>query len=220
MEAPYAAADRDGRLQLSPRSLTGYLADGFTMEAHVAAGPKILTADDVLDLPDPEGGIGWEFVDGQVVPVMPASFTHGEMMVEVAARLWSYVREHGLPGKVVTDVGVVLGLRRDPERMRGPDVLYIERAKLEGCDRERFLRVVPDLAIEIDLTSAKKPGGQQRIIDYLEAGVRLVWAIDIHSHTAMVYRPDGSARLMRANEALDGEDVVPGFKLPLAELFQ
>jgi Uma2 family endonuclease len=189
------------------------------MEARVAAGSKILTADDVLDLPDPEGGIGWELVDGQLVPVMPASLSHGKLIAEVCRRLGNHVHEHGLPGEVASDPGVVLGLRRDPERMRGPDVIYIERRKLEGQDPERLLRVIPDLAVEIDLTSAKKPGGQQRILDYLEAGVRLVWAIDVHSRTAMVYRPDGSARLIRAHEALEGEDVVPGFELPLAELF-
>ena len=44
------------------------------------------------------------------------------------------MREHGLPGKVASDPGVVLGLRRDPERMRGPDVIYIERSKLVGQD--------------------------------------------------------------------------------------
>jgi len=189
------------------------------MESRVATKPTVLRADDVLDLPLPDGVEGYEFVDGQPVPVMPSSFTHGELIIEVGARLLHHVREEGLPGRVASDVGVVLGLREDPERMRGPDVIYVEKAKLEGQDPERLLRVVPDLAVEIDLTSAKKPGGQARILEYLEAGVRLVWAIDVHTRTAMAYRPDGSARLVRYEEALDGEDVVPGFRLPLRELF-
>ena len=65
------------------------------------------------------------------------------------------MRKVGVDGKVSG--------RRDPERMREPDVIYIERSKLEGQDPERLLRVIPDLVVEIDLTSAKKPGGQQRI---------------------------------------------------------
>ena len=84
---------------------------------------------------------------------------------------------------------------------------------------EWLLRCAPDLAVEIDLTSGKKPRGQQRMVDYLEAGVRLVWAIDPHNRTAMVYHPDGSARLLRPGEALDGEGVVPDFRLELSELF-
>ena len=56
-------------------------------------------------------------------------------------------------------------------------------------------------------------------MEYVEAGVRLIWAIDAHSRTAVVYRPDGSARLVRSDEALEGEDVLPGFRLELRELF-
>jgi Uma2 family endonuclease len=190
------------------------------MEADVATRARILTADDVLDLPVPEDAIGYELVDGRPVPVMPASLIHGQLIVEVGRRLANHVSDHRLSGRVFGDSGFVLGLRRDRERMRGPDVMYVERSKLEGHDPERIFRGIPDLAIEIDLTSAKKPGGHQRIVDYVEAGVRLVWAIDPHSRTAMVYRPDGSARLIRSGEALDGEDVVPGFRLSLTELFE
>ena len=189
------------------------------MESRVATKPSVLTADDVLDLPVPDGAAGYEFVDGQPVPVMPASLVHGRLIVEMAFRLEAHVREHGLAGRVFSDVGVVLGLPRDSERMRGPDVIYVERWKLEGHDPERLFRGVPDLAVEIDLTSAKKPGGQQRILEYLEAGVRLVWAVDVHTRSAMAYRPDGSARLVRSGEVLDGEDVLPGFRLPVSELF-
>jgi Uma2 family endonuclease len=187
----------------------------------MATNPHILTADDVLELPDPEGGIGHELVDGRAVPVMPASPVHGRLIVKVAYLLERHVREHGLAGIVYSDAGFVLGLRRDRERMRSPDVAYVEREKVEAHpDPGRLFRCVPDLAIEIDLTSGKKPHGQQRIVDYLEAGVRRVWAIDPHSRTAVAYRPDGSARLVRSDEALEGEDAVPGFRLPLGELFE
>ena len=186
----------------------------------MATKPDMLTADDVLDMPVPEGLIGYELVDGKPVPVTPASRIHGRLTAEIARVLQNYVLEEGLDGEVLVDAGFILGLRRDPERIRGPDVSYVPQAKLDqNPNPERLLRCVPDLAIEIDLTSGKNPGGQQRIIDYVEAGVRLVWAIDPHSRTATVYHPDGSARLVRTHEALDGEDVVPGFRLELNELF-
>jgi Uma2 family endonuclease len=186
----------------------------------MATDPRILTADDVLDLPVPDDAIGYEFVDGRPVPVMPASPIHGRLTAEVTRRLANHVNEHRLPGTVYHDAGFVLGLRRDPERVRGPDVAYVTREKVDAHpDPERLFRCVPDLAIEIDLTSARKPGGQQRIVDYLEAGVPLVWAIDPRSRSAMAYRSDGSARLLREHEVLDAEEIVPGFRLPLTELF-
>lgn len=179
------------------------------------------TADDVLDLPLPDGVSGYEFVDGQPVPVMPASAIHGELIVEVCRQLANHVIERRLRGKVYSDAGFVLGLRGDPERMRGPDVAYVTRAKVVAhADPERLFRCAPDLAIEIDLTSAKKPGGKRRIAEYLDAGARLVWAIDPRTRTATVHRPDGSTRLMEEDGTLDGEDVVPGFRLGLRELFR
>ncbi|MGH7574233.1 MAG: Uma2 family endonuclease [Longimicrobiales bacterium] len=178
------------------------------------------TADDVLDLPLPNGVIGYEFVDGQPVPVMSASRIHSRLMAKMTYLLERHTVEHELSGEVHTDAGFVLGLRRDPERMRGPDVAYIERAKVEANpDPERLMRCAPDLAIEIDLTSAKKPGGKQRIAEYLDAGTRLVWAIDPHTRTATVHRPDGSADVVHEHEMLDADDVVPGFQLRLEDLF-
>ena len=186
----------------------------------MATHPRALSVDDVLELPLPDGVSGYEFVDGRPVPVMPASLLHGELIVEVARVVANFVIEHGLPGKVYSDSGFVLGLRRDRERMRGPDVAYVELSKLANADPERLFRGVPDFVVEIDLTSAKKPGGQQRILDYLEAGVRLIWAIDPHSRSSTVYRPDGSGRLVRGDESLDGEDVLPGLRVRLADLFR
>ena len=185
----------------------------------MATNPHVLTADDVLDMPVPEGLLGYELVNGRPVPVTPSSLVHGEITLLIARALLNYVLDHRLPGKVFTDAGFVLGLRRDPERMRGPDIMYVERSKLEGHEPERIFRGIPDLAVEVDLTSAKKPDGQQRVVDYVEAGVRLVWVIEPRSRTATVYRPDGSARLVRTDEALDGADVIPGFRLELRELF-
>lgn len=178
-----------------------------------------LIGDDVLVLPVPNGVGGYELVDGSPVPVTPASPLHGELIVEIARRLANHVIEHDLPGRVLSDAGFVLGLERDPERMLAPDIAYVEKSRLAGVDPERLFRGVPDLAIEIDLASGKKPGGQQRVIDYVEAGVRLLWVVDPRSGTAVSYRPDGSARLVRENEALDAGEVVPGFTLPLGDLF-
>jgi Uma2 family endonuclease len=85
-----------------------------------------------------------------------------------------------------------------------------------------LLRIPPDLAVEIyPSTSNRKPGDfQKRIRDYLDGGVRLLWVIYPDARCAMVYRPDGSARMVREHEALEGEDVLPGLRIELAGLFR
>jgi Uma2 family endonuclease len=114
----------------------------------------------------------------------------------------------------------VLGLLRDPQRLRGPDVAFVTQANLDaaGGEPKGFFHGAPDLAIEIE--SAERPRKlQQRIQDYLEAGTRLLWVIHSETNAATVYHTDGSARLLRETDALDGEDVLPGLKIPLRELF-
>ncbi|MBI4545875.1 MAG: Uma2 family endonuclease [Gemmatimonadetes bacterium] len=95
----------------------------------MATRPNVLSADDLLHLPAQEGSIGWEFVNGRPVAVMPAKPLHGKLIVEVARRLSNYVLEQRLGGEVFSDAGFVLGLKRDRERMRAPDVAYITREK-------------------------------------------------------------------------------------------
>jgi Uma2 family endonuclease len=61
---------------------------------------------------------------------------------------------------------------------------------------------------------------QQKVRDYLETGTRLVWIIAPAARTATVYQPDGSARLLREPEELEGEDVLPGLRICLDDLFR
>ena len=68
-----------------------------------------------------------------------------QSLVLPVAALFDHVRDHKLPGKVFTDPGFVLGLRRDPERMRQPDVVYVEKTRLGAHDPERIFRGIPDL---------------------------------------------------------------------------
>ena len=87
-----------------------------------------------------------------------------------------------------------------------------------GGEPKGFFHGAPDLAVEIE--SAERPKAmQQRIQDYLDAGTTLVWVIHSETNSATVYRVDGSARLLRELDALVGEDVLPGLKIPLNELF-
>ncbi len=60
---------------------------------------------------------------------------------------------------------------------------------------------------------------QRKTLDYLEAGARLVWIVDPIARTVTVYRPDGSARVLREDETLDGEDTLRGFSVPLSDLW-
>ena len=108
----------------------------------------------------------------------------------------------------------------DPERVRAPDVGFISRDRVPGGRLpESFISGAPDLAVEVLSPSETSVDIQQKVRDYFDAGSRLVWLITPQAQTVTVYRADGSARLLRDQDALDGEDVLPGFSIPLSGVF-
>ncbi len=150
----------------------------------------------------------------------PVGGVRGELLLEIGRRLMEHARKHP-PGRVVVgDVGFILRLPWDPERVRTPDVAFIAAERLpEGKLPSGFIEGAPDLAVEVLSPNDNPVDLQQKVQDYLEAGARRVWVVAPEARTVTMYRPDGNARFLREHEALEGEEVLPGFAIPLAGLF-
>jgi Uma2 family endonuclease len=176
-----------------------------------------LTAEDLWTMPDVEGFC--ELVDGEIVEMSVPGPQHGGVVAELARRLGERAQALGA-GRVVSHAGFRLELPRDPERVRAPDVAFVSASRLEGGKLPvKVIQGAPDLAVEVVSPSDGAAEVQQKVRDYLEAGSRLVWVLYPEARIASVYRPDGSARLLREGETLEGEDILPGLQVPLAELF-
>jgi Uma2 family endonuclease len=168
-----------------------------------------------------EGDVRRELVNGEVKEMAPVGGVHGQIAVRACVWLGGHVEEHGGGEVVAGDVGFVLGLPADPERVRAPDVAFVSAQRLPGGRLpEGYLMGAPDLAVEILSPTDNPVDIQQKVRDYLEGGARLVWIIAPQAKTVTVYRADGSARLLREHDNLEGEDVLPGLTIPLAELFR
>jgi Uma2 family endonuclease len=123
------------------------------------------------------------------------------------------------------DLGIVLGadgtLRFMPGLVRIPDVSFISWDKLPNRElpAEPIPDVVPDLAVEV-LSEGNTPEEMRRKLgEYFKAGVRLVWFIDPAKRTAEVYTSPRRKTVVPANGVLNGNRVLPGFRLALQELF-
>jgi Uma2 family endonuclease len=104
--------------------------------------------------------------------------------------------------------------------VRSPDVAFAgsERVPASTHDEIVFAELAPDLVIEVRSPRDRAGMLRVKVADWLRAGVRLVWLIDPRKRSAQVFRADGSTVTLTADEAFDGEDVLPGLRVPLRRL--
>lgn len=177
--------------------------------------PRRYTLEQYMALDDADDARS-DLVRGLLVREPRPGFVHGIVQVEVARVLSNHVRR-GPGGFVVTESGVVLA--QNPPTVRGPDVAYYSAGRFpEGLPRP-FAEAPPDLAVEILSPSDTASRFQEKVMDYLEAGVRMIWTLDPERRSAVVYGAGGDVRLLKGDDMLDGGDALPGFRLPLGDLF-
>ncbi len=123
--------------------------------------------------------------------------------------LLEHVRANELGVVYAAETGFTVS--RHPDTVRAPDVAFIRRDRLPSPEPTGYPELGPDLVVEV-LSPGDRPGEvHAKIADWLSAGTRLVWIIDPDRRIARIYRADGSEAIVAANEALDGEEAVPGF---------
>lgn len=180
---------------------------------HVVAD-RTYTPEDLLSMDD---GTAYELVDGQLVerPMSQLSvWVGGELFTEL--RL--FLRAHPIGWLWPADLGYQC-FPDSPKKVRRPDVSFIRIGrKPEGPTSEGYTHIAPDLAVEIVSPNDLWSDLQAKVNEYLAAGVALVWLIDPVIRIAFVYRPDGTISQLRESDALDGEDVIPGFRCPLSSI--
>lgn len=178
----------------------------------------LLTAEDLYTLPEPPNGGHYELLDGELVEMAAAGWEHGRVMGTVSFLLMTYVIPRGLGAVASGDVGVIL--RRDPDRVRAPDVCFIAKERLPvGPARRRFLRIVPDLVVEIVSPDDTRREVDEKAREWASAGVRLTLVLDPDKRTVTAYRGEADVRVYAATDLLDAAPVLPDFTVPVAELF-
>ena len=162
----------------------------------------------------PEDGYKHELVDGEI-RMSPAGSRHGRVSLKLAARLLAFVEQQRL-GYVFEGS---TGFRMPAGNIRSPDVSFVALGRFKDEHVPvGFSPVPPDLAVEVLSPDDRPRYVLDKVGEYLGAGVRLVWVIDPGARVASVYRSLTDVRRLEEHEALDGEDVVPGFRCPLADV--
>ncbi len=157
---------------------------------------------------------GYEYVKGELVPMPSTSMEHGEISSNVILHLSLHVFEHQL-GRLYT-AGTTFHLG---DRVVKPDVAFVLTERLPE-NRRKGSPIPPYLAIEVVSPTDKHYDVTKKALAYLRSGTRLVWVIEPVAKTVMVYRSETNLTVLNHGDTLTGEDVVPGFACPVAQLFE
>ena len=177
---------------------------------------RLMTADELIRLP--RDGRRHELVRGELRTMPPAGFEHGDIASLFGLSLGTYVRNRGLGKIVVGDIG--FRLTTDPDTVRAPDVAFVNAERVGAAGRVTgYWPGAPDLVVEVISPNDLYTEVDDKVAEWLEHGARLVFVVNPRRRTVAVHRPSEPVRILGEGDVLDGEDVVPGWSLPVRDLF-
>lgn len=159
-----------------------------------------------------------ELIDGDVVPMSPAS----EESSGVGAMIVILLGAHVVPRKLGRVYGAETGFVIFPDRptVVAPDAAFVRTDRLtRGEARRHFVQFPPDLAVEVISPSDRPRDIAAKMAMYLAAGVPLIWLIDPDARTVTVFTPGREPVTLDVDDELAGGDVLPGFRVAVAEVF-
>ncbi|MGH9279869.1 MAG: Uma2 family endonuclease [Acidimicrobiales bacterium] len=185
--------------------------------AGAASGGGVCTAEELAELSD--DGSRFELIEGVLQEMPPAGFDHGLISATVASHLDRFVREHALGRVVGAETGFVVA--RDPDTVLAPDAAFIRADRIPPPgQRHGFAALAPDLVVEVVSPTDRAAAVADKALRWIEAGTCVVWVLYPDRRLVAEHLPDGTVHLRQADDALDGGDVLPGFRVVTRELFE
>ena len=176
----------------------------------------LLTADDLLRLYDQ--GVRGELVRGVLCETMPTGMEHGEIVANLVYQLQLFVKPRNLGRIAASDIGV--WLERDPDTVREPDIAFFSASKIPAGTRVRgYAEVIPDLIVEVVSPNDSTSEINDKARMWLSHGVGLVWVLHPDTRTIEIHPREGEVIVLGDTDALDGQDVLPGFACNIADIF-
>jgi Uma2 family endonuclease len=195
-----------------PERLGGIPLERICLKPHPGSATEV----DLIAAMARKDGI-YELVTGVLVR-KPMWFFEAIIGAEIISLLGDFLDRQNL--------GLLAGangtLKILPPQIRYPDVSFVTWERLAGHNlrKERVPHIAPDLAIEVLSESNTPEEIEEKVSEYFQGGVRLVWVIDPQAETAVEYTAVNKATKVEAGGILPGRDVLPGFELNLRQLFE
>jgi Uma2 family endonuclease len=174
---------------------------------------RTYTPEELLALED---GTKYELIDG--IPVeRHVSRESSRTNVRFAIVIAQFVLAEGL-GEIYDAEVQVRAFRWNPSLVRKPDLAFVDRSRAQPGD-SGYLEIAPDWVLETVSPNDGVQEVREKVEMWLRAGVRMVWVAYPPQREITVYRPGARPQLLTADDEISGEDVIPGFQCPVADLF-
>jgi Uma2 family endonuclease len=185
---------------------------------------KLYTADDLwaLQQQTEHHGKRYELSEGRLIEKSLNNGEQGEIAATLIGLAGAYVLGNNLGRIYSSETGFILseGNYTESRTVRAPDAAFISYARFPADQprARKFVPMAPDLAVEVVSPSDSAAEVGDKIFDYLRSGVALIWIVypgtqTIHAHS------QGRMNIFTADDTLDGGDVLPGFRIPVRDIF-
>lgn len=177
--------------------------------------PPPITPEELLLRPDEDR---YELVNGRLVEKPMGAYSDNVSMC-IVGHLFPHCHARKLGAIQGPDTGYRC-FPDDPNKVRKPDVSFIAAARLNrALLPQGYLELAPDLAVESISPHESYYEVMRKVAEYLGAGVRLVWVANPHARTVTIHRANGTVTVLRDQDEITGEDVIPDFVCSIAEFF-
>lgn len=176
---------------------------------------RLLTAEEFAAMPS--DGLRLELVRGEITAMPPAFEDEGALTMRISVAVGQYIWERRLGSTYAAGTG--FWIKRNPDTVLAPDFAFtVANRGSERATSNGWVGRTPDLVVEVVSACDHLIAVRDKIQMWLDAGVRLVWVVFPAQRVIEVWRPGQAERALRSGDTLDGEDVVPGFSVPVREV--
>jgi Uma2 family endonuclease len=186
-----------------------------TLAAWKPEQERLLT---IEELPDVVGDASGELIEGRFVPMPPTGWPHASTEARVTARLQQYVDANPIGVVLSGEAGIII--RRSPDTLRGADLAFVSNERIAQASPAGYLDVAPELIVEIISPSDRWTAVAGKLDDYFSIGVELVWLVDPQRRCVSCHHSPADLEVLGPEDILTAEPMLPGFTLPVADLFR
>ncbi len=178
---------------------------------------QLMTADELMMMPD--DGYLYELIKGELIKVSsPPGHQHGLVTMNIASPLYEYVKRNNLGKVYAAETGFLL--EQNADTVRAADVAFVRRERIERAGPVKGYWIgAPDLAVEVISPGDTVGRIEGKVEEWMKARTLLLWVASPKLRAITVYRSLTDIMILTEKDSLDGGEVIPGFRIPVAEIF-